>query len=139
MADLSVINGPDLAIGADAVLLERLNGGGDQWGQWRLRGLAGITQMPQPHQCFVGYEVFAALGMGRVLHGHKPRVAATAGLDAGLPLRLSRHKPIWRSDDLIGVDVYLVPSANASWFAIKQFEIAGSLSLRFGFWSAVLP
>jgi hypothetical protein len=139
IGNLSVIRGPDVALGLDGEVLERLNQGGDQAGQWRLRVLAGLTQMPQPHQCFVGYELFVAPVFARAYDNGKSNFNVGLGLDAGLPLRLGPRKPVWRSDDLVALALYLVPSVAATWYPADVVELSGSLSLRVGLWSAVLP
>jgi hypothetical protein len=140
MASLSLLDTQaDVALGLKSRILHRLTGPQDAFGQWRLQLLLGLTHMPQPRECWVGYEILLAPGMGRYYYsGDDARLGGALGLLGALPLRLSAHAPPWRSDDLIAANVYLVPEVGANYVG-NNFELSAGLSVRTHFWSQITP
>jgi hypothetical protein len=57
----------------------------------------------------------------------------------GLPLRLSGGRPPWRADELVGLQLFLVPSLGAMARDVSAIEVNGTLSLRLALWSAITP
>lgn len=140
LVNLQLFSGPAISLGLDAQLLTRTDGK-DDFGQFRLRGLIGVSEQPQPSDSLLGYELFVAPSLARIyVAEHRPaELRGGIGLQGGLPLRLSPHKPSWRSDDLVGLGTYLVPWVAGAWYYENSWDLSAGLMFRFSLWSAVLP
>jgi hypothetical protein len=129
----------NFAAGVESRILQRVDDEGTHWGDWRVQALLGATQMSHPHESFLGYELFLAPGVARYHLEHQPKVGFALGVLAGLPLRLSAARPTWRSDELVGLQTYLVPSFGTNWLGFERFELNAGVALRFHLWTAIAP
>lgn len=140
MVDVSVFEiDANLAAGMETQLLTRLGDGGDSVSQWRMNGLFGLSHMPRPHEFMLGYEGFVTAGLSRYYSPSGIDMSPSFGGVLGLPIRLDGGKRAWRSDDLIAIDAYLVPSFGAAWVGFDSLDASAGLALRFHLWSAMTP
>jgi hypothetical protein len=129
---------PPLSAGLDAQLLTRHQDDAD-WSQWRLGVPLGFTRMPNHSQFILGCEAYFVGGISQYLTPEgKPRRRLTPGVEFGAPIRLSRWRPTWRSDDITSGLSYLVPHAGYTWFG-DSYEVSYGLSFRARFWSSIVP
>jgi hypothetical protein len=131
------------ALGIETTLLERVDEGGNEWGQWRALALLGVTHMPRQEEGALGYELFLTPGLARYAadesRGERNNMVFALGAQGGLPIRLSGGLPPWKADDIVGLAGYLVPSIGGTWLGFDAFEVTASLSLRVQLWSAATP
>jgi hypothetical protein len=139
LTDMSLARGPAIASGVEAQVEGRVDGHHDAFGQFRLLMPVGLMRLPRPEQFFIGYEALLTPGIARTYVGGRAELRPAIGVELGLPLRLAGHEPIWRSDDLLGLGVYLVPSVSALWFETDTLSISAAISLRVTVWSALTP
>jgi hypothetical protein len=134
------------AIGFDELVLARLNHG-PCCDQWRAHVAAGYASLPLPGRSTVGFETYLLAGGGRVPAPDDAAGALSWGLDFALPLRLSAGDTAWRSDEILGTSIYLVPDVGAMAFAPMgsgvdhrvRAEASAGLSLRYMIHSGALP
>lgn len=139
LGDLAMMSGPALAGGIDAEVAQRVGPHQDAWGQWHLLTLVGFAHLPRPNECMVGYEALLTPGIARTYAGNRPVFGWAMGTQLGLPLRLSASQPPWRTDDLVALDYYLVPSVSATWFGDRSVAVSAALTLQVAFWSTLAP
>jgi len=125
--------------GIQTRVLERLHPSGDRWGQWRMTALGGITHMPRRHEMMLGGEALVGIGLARYLDEDDVNVGPTFGAVLGAPIRLTPPAPTWRADDILGTNLFLVPSLGAGILGFEVFEATASLTLRVQLWSAITP
>jgi hypothetical protein len=129
----------NLTLGVSTSVLERTSPKSSAWGDWRFGGLVGFSQTPRPNELRLGYEAFLSAGLARYQSVAGPRVGSSFGLQLGAPLRLSRQRPAWRSDELIAVNFYLVPSVAVHHLGFDRTEVVLGAALRGSFWSSTIP
>jgi len=139
LSDLSMAGGPAIAMGMEAQVEGRVDGHNDAFGQFHMLTLAGLIRQPRPEQFPIGYEALLTPGIARTYVHGRAELRPAIGLELGAPIRLAAPRPVWRSDDLIGAGLYLVPSVSGLYFFGDTVAVSASLSLRFTFWSALTP
>ena len=140
MADVSLFDiDANVAAGIETQQLTRIGDGGDSFGQFRMNLLLGLSHMPRPHEFMLGYEGFLSPGLSRYYGKTGIELSPSLGGVFGVPIRLGKGERAWRSDDLIAIDAYLVPSLGAAWVGFDSLDASASVALRFHLWSAMTP
>jgi len=140
MVDVSLLDiDANVAAGIETQQLTRIGDGGDSFGQWRTNLLLGLSHMPRPHEFMLGYEAFLSPGLSRYYTTSGIELSPSFGGMIGMPIRLGKGERTWRSDDLIAIDAYLVPSFGAAWVGFDSLDASAGLALRFHLWSAMTP
>jgi hypothetical protein len=145
LAELPIFLGTNMRLAAGGMtdIMTQLHPS-DRWGEWRARVLLGATDMPRPHESRLGSEAYLVPGVARYHAKGRELVAFAPGVLFGLPIRLSGHRPPWRSDDLVAIGSYIVPWAGATSLGPtlgtrERLEINAGLSFRVQLWTAMLP
>jgi|HubBroStandDraft_2_1064218.scaffolds.fasta_scaffold407247_2 hypothetical protein len=115
--------------------------------EWRALGSAGYALVPTSTSSAVGFDAVALLGGGWM-----PSRSATveggvlAGAKVAMPIRVTRRRELWQSDDYVGTSWQVVPDITV--LGLGPFgavdkrvdaEIAFGFSVRFFMYSAILP
>ena len=139
ISDLSMAGGPAIAMGMEAQVEGRVDGHNDAFGQFHMLSLVGLIRQPSPEQFPIGYEALLTPGIARTYVNGRAELRPAIGLEFGAPIRLAAPRPVWRSDDLIGTGLYLVPSVSGLNYFGNTVSVSACLSLRFSLWSALKP
>jgi hypothetical protein len=114
--------------------------------QWRLRVGAGYAALPTVSGERVGFEAGLFGGMGRIPRNDRElALGAVFGPVFAVPIRLTKTRPPWQADDLLGRDIQLVPEGSLSGLLVGgdpiavRYELAFGLALRMHVFVGALP